>query len=214
MNCQLTERRAADRRAMATQLHQLATDRNAQVTLRQEDREIKVTIETPQGAAVTFTLDGRASQPDLFVLSWYFNLNANRRFSPDHFGSSRVNQFHGRKATDVAQGFIELCSLLDRRLAAAQSGEMFTAAASADATRPPAPTFVIRDIARHTRVEGGKKETTETVTERSYDSLDADGLEAFDRARLAAMLELDMTDYQVGSTRYTIRYPQAEPASA
>lgn len=125
----LTERRKADRAKMAAQVAALAA--NHGITARivsgehQRPRAMFVNLEGPHGLRLTVAFDGSSPQreADTYVLSWH-GVERGWRLRPYVFGT-RVNPFHGHKATDVAFGFPELVALLDRRLAAVADGTAF-----------------------------------------------------------------------------------------
>lgn len=127
----LTERRRADRGKMAAQVAELAAGRG--ITARavsgehQRPRAMFVNLEGPHGLRLAVAFDGSSphSEPDTYVLSWH-GVADDWQLAPDQFAS--VNPYHGRKATDVAHGFPDLCQLLDQRFAAITDGTAFTPA--------------------------------------------------------------------------------------
>lgn len=104
----LTERRALDRLRMAELLVEAVNDAGGAARPKESitGRDIQLKITAPGGAYVYVEFDGESVQPDVYVVTW--NIDRERRdvrFAPS-FG--QVNNFHGRKATRVARGFIEL----------------------------------------------------------------------------------------------------------
>lgn len=86
-------------------------------------RGIWLELSSPRGACVTIDFDGESPQPDVHVVSWHMATDSDARFSAC-FASSR-NDYHKRKATDVAYGFVALRELMNRRISALQSGDAF-----------------------------------------------------------------------------------------
>ena len=121
-----TEKRKADRLAMAAELETLIVASGAQY--EREDncsyypQAIRLHITANKGLQLTVDLDGKSCQPDVHVLSWH-GLRGDDKLNSHTFGS--VNTFHWGKATDVAYGFDALCSTLEDRLAKVQSSAAF-----------------------------------------------------------------------------------------
>ena len=126
----LTERRKADRERMATEL--MALVREAGYSAERHDvgtRSIWIAISTAHGLCLNVDFDGSSVQPDVHVLSWH-GVESPYRLAPGFAPS--VNQYHWHKATDVAHGFLALCTVLRTRLQAVRDGSAFQAV---DATR-------------------------------------------------------------------------------
>jgi hypothetical protein len=133
MTTTLTERRKADRAAMAGQVAELARQHGLTAIVTGEQhgsRETSVSLEAPHGLRLTVRFRGRSPQtmPDTYVLSWYTAVDQHDgwQLNPYRFGD--VNPYHGCKATDVVHGFESLCRLLDRRFTAIALGWAFIAA--------------------------------------------------------------------------------------
>lgn len=133
---QLTERRKADRLAMAEQVADLARAHGltAQVRRLETKRRVLVDLAGPHGLKLTVQFRGNSPQcePDTYVLSWCQlpRQDEGYRLFPPVFGGS-VNPYHGHKATDVANGFRDLTELLQRRFAAIADGSAFVREPSA-----------------------------------------------------------------------------------
>lgn len=126
-----TERRKADREAMAKHVIELAVQRGASVSVNEimtRDRRIQVDIEGSQGITLSVDFDGESWQPDTFVLTWNIASRFDTRFGYGiiRCGAARsVNDCHHQKATAVADGFLDLCGVVIAGLDAAASGEAF-----------------------------------------------------------------------------------------
>ena len=126
-----TERRKADRLAMASAVHALALEYGCEAAIEDKPygdlspQESCVRIRANRGLCLTVDFDGRSPQPDVHVLSWHMATDTDARLA-DAFCPS-LNTSHYCKATDVAYGFDHLLATLRKRLALAQSGEAFSA---------------------------------------------------------------------------------------
>jgi hypothetical protein len=124
---ELTERRKADRLAMALQVVDLAGEYKLAAWHRPEQdgtRRTDVDLLCPHGLAVTVRFRGSSPQrePDTYVLSWY-GVEEGTRLHPGMFGN--VNPCYGHKATDVAHGFAQLLRILRERFAVIRDGSAF-----------------------------------------------------------------------------------------
>ena len=116
----LSSSRKADRIFMAAALVALVKECGASCQVNPLDsypgeREKKVVIDTPAGLELTVDIDGDSRQPDVYVLSWHMNWQAEDRLNNATFGGD-VNPHHFRKATYVAYGFDDLCRQLRKGL--------------------------------------------------------------------------------------------------
>jgi hypothetical protein len=117
----LTERRKGDRAVMARYVAQLAEayGLTAEVAPGLDKRELCVRLAGPHGLGLTVRFQGNSPQcePDTYVLSWHMTpwKTDGYRLSPRVFEA--VNPHHGCKATEVANGYRELCELLSNRFA-------------------------------------------------------------------------------------------------
>lgn len=123
----LTERRKADREAMALQVAELAGAYGLTASPKPEQpgtRETSVDIAGPHGLHLTVRFRGNSpqAQPDTYVLSWH-GVEDGTRLHPGMFGN--VNLFHGHKATDVARGFYQLKRILAERFMVISHGSAF-----------------------------------------------------------------------------------------
>lgn len=122
---QLTERRAADRKAMADSLQQLAESMGATVTRPEPFRpgQVRIEIEAPGGAYLPLSFeDGRWS--DCYVPTWNVRAESLYAFSgamPD------VNPHHFRKASRFADSFDDLREGIARDLETLLSGRGYSA---------------------------------------------------------------------------------------
>lgn len=123
----LTERRAADRAAMADDLQQLAESMGAKA-IRPEPyapRQVRLEIEAPGGAYLPLDFDGEAGQAaDCFVPTWNVRTSSLYTFA-DAMGD--INRFHFSKASRVAHGYDELRAIVARDLAILLSGRGYSA---------------------------------------------------------------------------------------
>ncbi|WP_395175500.1 hypothetical protein [Roseibium alexandrii] len=121
----LTEKRKKDRQTMATVLADLVRENGAEAEIRERGkREIVVEIRTARGVCLNVDFDGESWQPDVHVLSWHTSIDSDACFKSYAFGGS-VNQCHRRKATDTAEGFDRLCTVVKRRLSQIANGSVF-----------------------------------------------------------------------------------------
>lgn len=123
----LTERRAADRAAMADDLQQMAESMGAVVTRPEPfaPRQVRLEIEVQGGAYLPLDFDGDAGQAaDYFVPTWNVRTSSLYAFA-DAMGD--INRFHFSKASRVAHGFGELCDVVRRDLAILLSGRGYSA---------------------------------------------------------------------------------------
>ncbi len=122
-----TERRAADRAAMADDLQQLAESMGAVVTRPEPfaPRQVRLEIEVPGGAYLPLDFDGDAGQAaDYFVPTWNVRTSSLYAFT-DAMGD--INRFHFSKASRVAHGYDELRAIVARDLAILLSGRGYSA---------------------------------------------------------------------------------------
>jgi hypothetical protein len=128
----LTERRKADRVAMAAQVAALATAHGFAAEVHPEptfmgERCSGVWVDFPHDLSVHVWFDGESPHRpdwDTYVLSWYTGGEDGWRLAPHAFAD--VNPYNGCKATDVARGFDNLLYVLGRRFAAIADGSAFT----------------------------------------------------------------------------------------
>lgn len=124
----LTERRAADRAAMADDLQQLAESMGAVVTRPEPfaPRQVRLEIEAPGGAYLPLDFDGEAGQAaDCFVPTWNVRTSSLYTFA-DAMGD--INRFHFSKASRVAHGYDDLRAVVARDLAVLLEGRGYSAA--------------------------------------------------------------------------------------
>lgn len=126
-----TERRKADREAMAAAIEALALYHGATVSreLRglPSPRELQVHIQLG-GLALNLDFDGMSCQPDIHVCAWHIETGWDRRLAPCFsraVGWAPINACHRHKCTAVAYGFEELWDHVDEALALAASEEAF-----------------------------------------------------------------------------------------
>jgi hypothetical protein len=128
----LTERRKADRAAMAAQVAALATGHGFRAEIHPEptflgQRCTDVLLSFPHELTVRVWFDGQSCHRpewDTYVLSWCTEGEDGWRLAPHAFAD--VNPYNGCKATDVARGFGNLLYVLGRRFAAIADGSAFT----------------------------------------------------------------------------------------
>ena len=123
----LTERRAADRAAMADDMQQLAESMGAVVTRPEPyaPRQVRLEIEAPGGAYLPLDFDGDAgAATDYFVPTWNVRTSSLYAFT-DAMGD--INRFHFSKASRVAHGYDELRAIVARDLAILLSGRGYSA---------------------------------------------------------------------------------------
>lgn len=115
----LTERRKGDRAVMARYVAQLAEAYGLTAWEGSDVRERSVSVKGPHGLGLTVRFRGNTPQcePDTYVLSWHMapRMDDGYRLNPRVFEA--VNPHHGCKATEVANGYRELCELLSNRFA-------------------------------------------------------------------------------------------------
>jgi hypothetical protein len=117
----LTERRKGDRAVMAAHVADLARMHGltAEVAPGLDKRELCANLAGPHGLRLTVRFRGDSPQcePDTYVLSWCLlpRMDDGYRLNPHVFEA--VNSHHGCKATEVANGYRELCELLSNRFA-------------------------------------------------------------------------------------------------
>ena len=118
----LTERRKADRAAMAKGIKEIAEKHGAVCEIEEVPGEIHITAAHPGGLQLTFWLESKSCQPDVHVIPWHIHYESDARLSPA-FGS--VNPHHSRKATHVAYGWGALATEIDRGFSAAANGSAY-----------------------------------------------------------------------------------------
>lgn len=122
---QFSEKRAADRLAMAREVVSLcrraapkSVSSKIIMDYHHNRKRVAVIIEGPCNLATTVTFAGDTphQRPDTYVLPWYFS-GVSRRDAKIALGfAQEINEFHRRKATDVFYGFTELMRTLAVRL--------------------------------------------------------------------------------------------------
>lgn len=123
----LTEKRKADREEMAARIIKLAHECGALAEYSDPlgPREIRIEIEAPGGLCLGVDFDGGSTQPDTYVLSWHMGAGEGLRIKLGSFGPGSVNEYHQRKATQIARGFDELRIVLANSLKRCASGEIY-----------------------------------------------------------------------------------------
>jgi hypothetical protein len=118
----LSETRKADRAVMAAHVADLARMHGLSAEVRagaRGPRQVVAELAGPHGLQLAVRFDGDTPQcePDTYVLSWCMQPGKDDgyRLNPRVFES--VNPYHGTKATEVANGYRELCELLSNRFA-------------------------------------------------------------------------------------------------
>lgn len=124
----LTETRKADRAEMVRRLEALVLSKGATCEVEPPPsiwgpRAVMVAIEAARGLALSVDFNGDSSQPDTHVLSWHVKLGCNTKLQAGFAPS--VNSCHFRKATDIANGFDELLTIIGARLDSVNSGAAF-----------------------------------------------------------------------------------------
>lgn len=124
----LTEKRKADRQKMADALVVLAKELNAEAFIDPEwtgwnPREIMVCIKANGGLCLNVDFSGTSSQPDVYVLSWHMDTKSDNKLQPNFTLS--VNNYHFRKATDIGEGFEDMCRHVFRGLQKVQDGTAY-----------------------------------------------------------------------------------------
>jgi hypothetical protein len=118
----LSERRKADRIAMAKGIKEIAERYGATCEVEGAHDEIHIVAIHPGGLQLTFWLERKSCQPDVHVIPWHIHYESDARLSTA-FGS--VNPYHFRKATHVAHGWKSLATEIDRGFAAAADGSAY-----------------------------------------------------------------------------------------
>jgi hypothetical protein len=112
----LSERRKADRAAMAVRLTDAITEAGGTVQPdpqwnRAVIHALMLLITAPGGAFVHVEFNGKSIQPNTYVVTW--NILSDAKHRHVRFAEiGDVNPFHRAKATRVAYGFEQLCDLL------------------------------------------------------------------------------------------------------
>ena len=123
----LTERRAADRAAMADDLQQLAESMGAKA-IRPEPyapRQVRLEIEVPGGAYLPLCFEGdNGRYSDMHVPTWNVRTSSLYAFA-DAMGD--VNPYHFAKASRGADGYDALRAVVARDLAILLSGRGYSA---------------------------------------------------------------------------------------
>lgn len=117
-----SERRKADREAMAAQMIVLATSHGCTVERTDSPPCIMLRIEAPGGLCVSIDVDGKSCQPDVHVIPWHMHYESDAKLARS-FGD--VNPHHQRKATHVRLGFDALHAELERGFKAAADGTAY-----------------------------------------------------------------------------------------
>jgi hypothetical protein len=127
---ELTERKKADRLAMAAALEKLILAHGATFERLEpaplSPRAIWLQVRAPRGLCVTVDLDGDSCQPDVHVLSWHIAQDSDARLSDRLALMGSINTHHWSKATMIAEGFESLCRALEFGLEAARDGSAFS----------------------------------------------------------------------------------------
>lgn len=123
---ELSERRAPDRKKMATAIEALVLECGA--TFERCDvagaNTVKIYITAAEGLQLMVDFDGKSPQPNIHVLSWHMKSNSAKRLNNSTFGGN-VNPYHRQKATYVAYGFEDLCTQLRAGLLMAKDGTAY-----------------------------------------------------------------------------------------
>lgn len=124
---ELSERRAPDRKKMASAIEALVLECGAKF-VRGSDipsaNVIKIYIKAAEGLELMVDFDGKSPQPNIHVLSWYMDSKSAKRLNNSTFGGN-VNPYHFQKATYIAYGFADLCKQLRAGLLMAKDGTAF-----------------------------------------------------------------------------------------
>ena len=121
-----TERRAADRAAMADDLQHLAESMGAVVTRPEPfaPRQVRLEIEVPGGAYLPICFDGDSGgAEDCHVPTWNVRATSLYAFSAE---MGDVNPYHHSKASRVAHGYEELRAVIRRDLETLLSGRGYS----------------------------------------------------------------------------------------
>lgn len=116
-----TERRKADRQAMAASLEKIALKYGALYDWEGDSSELHISICHPTGLSVNLWLRGKSTQPGVHVIPWHMRFG-DLRLAPT-FGD--VNPHHFRKATHVRHGWDALATEIERGLSSAADGSAF-----------------------------------------------------------------------------------------
>ena len=125
----LTEKRKADRLAMAQAVGDLARSFNCTVE-RTEDgvgrkHKIRLEIEAGRGLCLSVEFDVDSCQPDIYVVPWYTTGKTKLALNFEQVGGE-VNPHHFGKCTAVNYGWEQLFSSLKLGLEMARTGSAFT----------------------------------------------------------------------------------------
>lgn len=127
---ELSERRKADREAMARTVEALAVKHGCTCTRRElpwlNRHAIGLELSLRGGLHLNLDFDGKSCQPNVHVLPWHMRGDVQHYLNPSVFDWN-VNPHHGHKATLVRQGSAALFDHLERVMAAAADGSAFTA---------------------------------------------------------------------------------------
>lgn len=119
MEYRLTERRKADREAMAREVEQLAKRLNWECDRCENTapHEVRVSLYGPRGLSVSVEFERHTSLPDNYCMAWHFSYTGDRDAKlSDQFGryqGSEVNPYHRRKCTAFAAGIDTLLDKLE-----------------------------------------------------------------------------------------------------
>lgn len=122
----LTERRAADRKAMADAIAALAEERGWKCEVEALNLDASVVLDGPRGLGCSLLFEHGSFMPDEFVIAW--NIREGDARLSDAFGyvqGAKVNEFHRRKCTTVAHGFDHLRQLIASGMDCAGDGSAF-----------------------------------------------------------------------------------------
>lgn len=122
----LTEKRKANREAMAAEIAKLWTGDGFTCEWSlggsYDKRRLTLHLTGPRGIGLYLSFDGGSRQPGVYVLSWHMATDSTAKLT-GIFDS--VNQYHRQKATDTAHGFDDLKEVLARRIGQLQDGSAF-----------------------------------------------------------------------------------------
>lgn len=125
-----TERRKADREAMAANLMALAQEYGWEAERESlAAHEVSLHLSGPRGLAVWLLFDGKAHplSRDCHCMAWTVHHSSDARLSIA-FGTamgSAVNPYHRQKCTAFASGFDTLRAAVEKAMQMANSGEAF-----------------------------------------------------------------------------------------
>jgi len=117
-----TERRKADRLAMAKAIEQIALKHGATCEWEGDGKELHIAARHPSGLAVSLWVCSFSTQPDVHVIPWHITYGHDVRLAST-FGD--VNPYHRQKATHVRRGWDALVAEIERGLSAAADGSAF-----------------------------------------------------------------------------------------